>query len=97
MDSNFWIALVAQLPIVAAIMIGLNREWIVVGPSFRRLLADQVERVVLLTSLLQDAVTERKEADEKVVVMTTTLRETAEVMKRSVDLNEALLEELRRK
>lgn len=97
MDPNFWLALVAQLPIVAAIVTGLNRGWLIVGASYRTERADWKERELFLTNLYLDAVKERKEAEDRTASAVQTTKDATEVMERAVDLNQALLEELRRK
>ncbi len=97
MDPNFWLALVAQLPIVAAIVIGLNRGWLIVGSSYRIERSDWKANNDFLVGLLNAAVTERKESEARVALAVETTRVATELMKRAIDLNEALLEELRRK
>lgn len=107
MDTNFWTALVAQLPLIAAIMTALNRGWLYIGRSVdqerkvrddaraqERL--DATARLEFVTGLYNTAVQERREAEDRLEKATLALKDNADVMRRSVDLNERTLDELKR-
>lgn len=99
MDNQIWVALAAQMPIVAAFVIALNRGWIYVGRSVDQEHADWAKQLADYKADCTRQVSEanarteveradRIDSDERTTKMADSLREATEVMRRSVELHE---------
>lgn len=83
-NTDFWILLLAQLPIVASLLIALQRGWIYMGRTVDRELADWRER-------WEREAKERKEAEVRLDSFRETIKANLDVLERSVELTERVL------
>lgn len=93
MPDNFWLLLIANLPLLAALFWALQKKWIIMGVTFTREM-EQKDKEIAFRELLRQEVLEDKanlEATNKEIV--TGMTGLAETVKQTLDFNERLLDE----
>lgn len=93
MENTLLPALAAQLPIVAAILVALQRGWIVIGREVDQGRTDRDDDLKYREALRQEAIADRRAADKRVEALASAIRESNELMRRSIELNEELVEQ----
>lgn len=81
MPNDFWLLLIANLPITAVVLLALHRGWIVMGRTYDR------ERAEWKASFEREYA-EKKEAQDRLAEATAAMAASAEVMERAVTLAE---------
>lgn len=92
-SQDFWTLFLANLPIVIALFIALQKRWIVTGVSYNTIVEEKNKDIAFRESLRQEALSDRRLLEEKDKEKTEALRELTDVVKQTLVLNDRLLNE----
>lgn len=86
MEDKFWVAVLVQAPLIAVFLYALRKRWLVDGGSHDREIAEKDARIAF-----QEVV--RQEGLDRERKLVSSLEEMADVMERSTELNERLVDD----
>lgn len=99
LNADFWLLLAANLPLVTAFFVALTKRWIVMGVSVDRELASKdneikakSEEIEFREKLRQEVLLDKKALEQADREKIAAIKELNEVVKRTLDLNEQLLD-----
>lgn len=93
MSNEFWVLLIANLPLVAALFYALNKKWIVMGVTFTREMEQKDKEIAFREQLRQEALSDKAALEHSNKEVATSMGELANTVKQTLDLNERLLNE----
>ena len=93
MEDQLWLAVAAQIPLVVGLLIALQRGYLYIGRSVDQDRLDRVDDMSYREQLRLEAIADRKAADGRVEALAQAIRESNELMARSVALNERIIED----
>lgn len=93
LSEDFWVLFVANLPIVIALFVALQKRWIVTGVSYNSEMESRNKEVAYREELRQEVLLDRRMLEERDKEKTEALRELTEVVKQTLALNDRLLNE----
>lgn len=91
--DSFWVIFLANLPIVVAIVYGLQKKIIVMGSTHEKEMADKDEQIKFRESLRQEVLADKIALEKTNREMSTSMNELAKVVKQTLELNDRLLSE----
>ena len=93
LSNDFWLLFAANLPVVTALFIALQKKWIIMGVSFSREMDQKDKELIFREQLRQEALNDLRTREERDKEKTEALRELTEVVKQTLELNDRLLNE----
>lgn len=94
MNQEFWILLAANLPLLAAFFIALQKRWLVMGVTFDREMISKDKDIEFREKLRQEALADKVLLEERFKEIIQGNNELSEVVKHFAELNEQVLSEL---
>lgn len=99
-DQGFWMLLVAQLPIVAVVIVALYRKYLYTGSTVQEIIAgyekrleEKDEEIEFREQLRQEAIADKNALAEHHQITTDAVKEITGVITKSLDLNDRLINE----
>jgi hypothetical protein len=100
LPNEFWIVFIANLPIVTVLFVAQQKKWLYLGvtvqgilESFTKALDQKDKDIDFREQLRQEAINDLKLREERDKEKTEAIRELTDVVTKTLDLNDRLLNE----
>ena len=92
-DKNFWLLFVANLPVVVALFIALQKGWVVMGRNHLDELTAANKEIEFREKLRQEALADKQALQVQNTENQKAMKELTVVVQNSLELNERLVNE----